>query len=375
MLMKLDKNLQAFFALLRAGLWEQEACLAVYEDIDYSKVNQLAEDHAVCGIIAAGIEHVVDTVVPKETILKFVGSTLQIEQRNVEMDQNVAILVSSFNQKGIEASLVKGQGVAQCYGRPKWRSSGDIDFLLDELNYSKAKDYLSQLVVSPTKEKKKHQKMKHAEFYINNCIIELHGTLHPNLSPKMNYAIDDIQKKMFSEKRFRIWKNGEVEIFMPEPTIDVVFVFTHILQHFFESGIGLRQICDLCRLLWKYNKEINVSSLGSYLKKMGIETEWKAFASLMVTSLGYPKEVMPFYDSSFDRKGDKVLSFIIESGNFGRNLDYSYTKKHKRIIRKGITVFRHLRQALRKTMVFPVDAICFHLYFVKNGLVSAINGD
>lgn len=44
---------------------------------------------------------------------------------------------------------------------------------------------------------------------------------------------------------------------MPRAEEDVVYVFAHILQHFFKGGIGLRQICDWCRLLYTYRDSLN----------------------------------------------------------------------------------------------------------------------
>jgi len=40
---------------------------------------------------------------------------------------------------GVETLLVKGQGIAQCYERPLWRASGDIDLLVDADKYESAK--------------------------------------------------------------------------------------------------------------------------------------------------------------------------------------------------------------------------------------------
>ena len=58
--MRSDKNQEAFFELLRAGLWEKEARLSQFDDIDYSSVLLLAEEQAVVGLVTAGLEQVVD---------------------------------------------------------------------------------------------------------------------------------------------------------------------------------------------------------------------------------------------------------------------------------------------------------------------------
>ena len=58
--MKLNNNLDSFFALLRSGLWNKEAQLSQYKDIDYSAILKLAEEQSVIGLITAGLEYVTD---------------------------------------------------------------------------------------------------------------------------------------------------------------------------------------------------------------------------------------------------------------------------------------------------------------------------
>ena len=362
-------------ALLKAGLWEQEARLLPYGAIDYQEIYQAAEEQAVVGIITAGLEHVVDTNVPKNDLLTFIGMSLQLEQTNKSMNDYIGSLVPAFQKRGLTPVLVKGQGIAQCYERPLWRSSGDVDLIIDKKEYSAAKTFFSKIASTNDYEKKKHQEMMHSEFVHNDWVVELHGTLHANLSTKMDCVIDKIQDKMFQNEKFRKWENGATTVLLPDPNNDVIFVFSHILQHFFESGIGLRQICDLCRLLWTYREEIDPTLLRERLGEMGVITEWKAFASLMVRHLGFPEGEMPLYDKSFDRKGDKILSLILESGNFGRKLDYSYTKKYHPFVRKTITVARQFGKTIDRAIVFPCDSFRFFLHFTKRGIASALNGD
>ena len=49
----MDSNIQAFFSLLRAGLWEKDVHLLSEEKIDYLYIFQLAEEQAVVGLVAA----------------------------------------------------------------------------------------------------------------------------------------------------------------------------------------------------------------------------------------------------------------------------------------------------------------------------------
>ena len=124
---RMDNNIKALFALVRSGLWETEAHLLPYGNVDYLRILELAERQGVVGLVAAGIEHVSDVKVPQSCVLQFIGSTLQIEQRNTLMNKFIEEVVENMRNAGIYTILVKGQGIAQCYERPLWRPSGDVD--------------------------------------------------------------------------------------------------------------------------------------------------------------------------------------------------------------------------------------------------------
>ena len=55
------------------------------------------------------------------------------------MNVFLAKLIEKLRNEGVYAILMKGQGVAQCYECPPWRTCGDIDLLLSERNFDKAK--------------------------------------------------------------------------------------------------------------------------------------------------------------------------------------------------------------------------------------------
>ena len=109
----------------------------------------MAEEQSVLGLVTAGLEHVSDVTVSKDAILQFVGGTLQIEQRNKSMNEFVAQLIEKLRKVDVYALLVKGQGIAQCYARPLWRASGDVDLFLSiciNRSYKKAfNEYLQRM--------------------------------------------------------------------------------------------------------------------------------------------------------------------------------------------------------------------------------------
>ena len=361
--MKLSTNQQAFFALVKAGLWEQEVRLSQYKGIDFTTIQSIAEEQSVVGLITAGLEQVTDVKVPQEILLQFIGSTLQIEQQNKAMNGFVAKLIGRLRKEDVYAILVKGQGIAQCYEKPLWRSSGDVDLLLSEDNYDKAKKVLMPLAIDAEKEFKtfKHLGMTMQGGYV----LELHGTLHSRLSKRVDRVIDEAQKDVFFGGNVRSWNNNGISVFLPSPDNDVIFVFTHILHHFYIEGIGLRQICDWCRLLWVYRDSLDYRLLEYRIWRAGLISEWRAFAALAIEWLGMPVEAMPLYsaDKKWSRKAKQIVTFVLESGNFGHNRQRATGKLNSAWL-KAKDFARHAR-------VFPLDSVKFFWHFMFDGIKLA----
>lgn len=372
---------EVFLALVRAGLWGDVKVngyrLKVKDEptaIDYDKVLRLAEEQSVVGLVAAGLERLTAYSLPLAEKLTLLGKCQLIEQRNEAMNRFIAELVKKMQEAGIKVVLVKGQGVAQCYERPQWRSAGDIDLLLDDENYNKTKAFLSPLsdkAISEDIEK------KHLSVQIGGFTIELHGRMPFALSRRADRVIDEVIADTLckvSDERLavRVWKNGDVDVYLPNADNDVILVFTHYLHHFFIEGVGLKQICDWCRLLWTYRYELDKELLGKRLREMGLMSEWKVFASLTVNTLGMPSEAMPFYDESacYKRKARRVLSHILKSGNLGHNNDVSYRVKHSAFIANVITFFWRLTDFTKLTLVFPKDSPAFFVRYVFQRIKS-----
>ena len=378
-----DYNIQVFFNLLRAGLFpvhgEGNSDIRIDGTTDWNYIYRLAQEQSVQGIVLCGIEELrakgLELSVPKVLLLQWIGEVQMIEQRNKEMNVFVADLIEKLRRNDIYAILVKGQGIAQCYEKPLWRCSGDVDLLLDRSNYQKAKKDLQKGASYIGKEgiDGMHLGMNIAEWE-----VELHGTLHSELSINIDKQIDRIQETVFKEGRIRSWHNGDTDIFLPAPDEDVIFVFTHILQHFYKGGIGLRQICDWCRLLYTYGDSLNYGLLESRIKTLGLKSEWKAFGTLAVEYLGMPEEAMPFLNVNdrniLKKKAERILDFVIMTGNFGHNRDMSYYGESSYLRRKFTSLGRRCVDMLCHIRIFPVDSFRFFGGIVFNGIRSMMRG-
>ena len=83
---------------MRAGLWEREARLLQFKEIDFNEVYRLAEEQSVIGLVAAGLDHVKDIKAPKEIVLQFVGTALQLERQNTAMNKFIGEMLDKMKR-------------------------------------------------------------------------------------------------------------------------------------------------------------------------------------------------------------------------------------------------------------------------------------
>lgn len=366
--------IEPFFELVKAGLWSdgnQE--IRIDRTTDWNEVYQLAQDQSVQGLVLAGLEHS-DIKPPKELLLQWIGEVQLIEQQNKAMNQFVGELIEKMRKAGIYCLLVKGQGVAQCYERPLWRAGGDIDLYMSNENFQKSRSFFRPLVESNEID---DDYASSINMHYGDWVVEIHTSQHTNLSSKIDKVLDTIHKDLFYCGDVRSCNICGTHIFLPSVDNDVIIVFTHFLKHFYKGGIGLRQICDWCRLLWTYRDTLDLELLEKRIRKAGLLDEWRAFGEFAVKYLGMPIDAMPLYADSakWQRKADKISVFILEVGNLGHNRDNSYYGKYPFLIRKTISFGRRLKDLMRHAKFFPMNSVRFLFGMTMSGLKAASHGE
>ena len=101
--MTLDNNTQAYFELVRVGLWaDMDANLDLLckqsdqgrtnDKVDWEKVYQLAVEQSVIGLVLAGIEHS-NVKPPQELLLQWIGEVQMLEHQNKAMNVFIALFI------------------------------------------------------------------------------------------------------------------------------------------------------------------------------------------------------------------------------------------------------------------------------------------
>lgn len=382
----MDNNTKAFLELIRAGLWEdlkfkdESLNFKDFGSVDWDALLLLAREQSVVGLLAAGLEHVKDVQVPHGWAFQVVRKALSLEQKNRNKNVFVNELTGELEGEGIRAVMVKGQGLAQCYKRPLWRASGDIDLYLDEDDFQKAKAFFRPRV---NKFDPDNDYTRHINMTYKGWVVEIHANQHSRLSARTDRVLDEVHRDIFYKGGVRIWDNGGKAVTLPSADNDAILVFTHFLHHFYNGGIGLRQICDWCRLLYTYRESLNYGLLESRIRQMGLLTEWKVFGALATEYLGYPKDSMPMLndndnldlDDNLRRKAERIMDFIMEVGNFGHNRDTSYYKKYPFVVRKAISFGIRMKDVVRHARIFPADSLRFMLNMMRYSFRAVSHGE
>lgn len=382
-----------FLELVKVGLWGNgNLDIRIDNPTDWDSICQLAQEQSLQGLVLQGIEsfRIQDSgfKIPQMLLLQWIGEVQMIEQQNKEMNAFIAEFIEKLRKEGIYTILVKGQGIAQCYEKPLWRCSGDVDLFLSESNYERAKLLLQPMASHVDDE---GISAKHLGMTIDGFVVELHGTLHGGLSSKVDGELDEVKNDTFIKGNVRSWNNNGVQVFLLNAENEVFYVFTHFLQHFYKEGVGLRQVCDWCRLLWTYKYSLNSELLEKRIRRAGLMSEWKVFGALAIEYLGFPKEAMPFLNDNDDldarsamplglsknlkKKADRIMEFILKSGNMGHNRDMSHFSKYPYLIRKCVSMCRRIGDLINHARIFPLDSLRFFPRIMFNGVISAIRGE
>jgi hypothetical protein len=73
-------------------------------------------------------------------------------------------------------------------------------------------------------------------------------------------------------------------------------------------------------------------------------------------------------------KASRVLSFIMNSGNFGNKRDFSYYDKYPKLITKVISFYLHSKDCIFYSTIFPVDSLKVWWILFRRGIMSVVRG-
>lgn len=357
-----DKTISArgvLFDLLRRGLWvdRPEFVVADFNKVDsrtWEDVYNLARKHTVEAVVFDAFKYLPKDSLPPETLLaRWVVQIERIEKRNQQLNNFIASQWRWFQSNDFSPLMLKGQGVAQAYAIPSHRISGDIDWRLDELSYSNAKNLLELLNQDLTSDG-----LASLSYIRKGVIVEHHKDVFNLTNPFLKGYLKGLVEQ--SEAKNAMITIGGEKIKVLSPLMQIVQVNIHILKHLLAFGVGLRQLCDSARIYHYYRGSYDPGELQRIYQRMGVLSWTHYLHDVLVKHFGLLASDLP-YPVPHGIQSEWMIEEIWMSGNFGYHDErYKNGKLNKLSVRPDslVRVWRSFRQ-YRK--IAPMESVFFIL--------------
>ena len=315
-----------FYELMQVALGHRECLSHNPEEAEWKDAYDDAVQQAIAGVCFTAIQKLAqDQRPPKNVYWEWLGLVTRIQQQNELMDRRTAEIWKRLNDDGLDAVVLKGQGVATLYGDlAPYRQSGDIDIWVKG-GYQKVCDYVQK--THPTLDMAYH---RFCYDYFKDMEVELHH--RPTL---MRNLLDDRKLakwyNSFGADRFVYLEDKGFAV--PPVEFNRIFILTHIYRHFLFEGIGLRQVMDYYFVL-KSQNEIENGEARIILRELRLLRFAEAMMWVLHTQFGLEKKKL-ICDMN-EKEGRFVLEEILQTGNFGRGEKRYHFKKMKTLRRMSM---------------------------------------
>lgn len=372
-----------FFELLRYALGTSKCCPPM-RLCEWREVFEIAKKQTVAGFIASALKSCGDGVLIdtdecskgafEALIMDWMGEAMKAERRNLKVNSDVVSEFHKLESLGLECCLLKGQGNAMLYPIPGSRTPGDIDVWVRFKGAANTDERIREIIKLIRREKPNAKATYHHidASDINGTPVEVHYRPQFLFYYRHNKALQNFFMSHADEQFAHKVILCGCEIAVPTSTFNVVFQLSHIYNHLFHEGIGLRQIIDYYYVLKEYallsrstNAKDNTSQFGDLLQSMGLLNIARALMWILVTMFGMEREwAVVELD---EKRGRFVLNEVLRGGNFGRNDNRynfgnsSFGKNMQRLCRDG-----------RLLSYFPTEALSeplfrlWHAWWRKN---------
>ena len=257
-------DITAIFAFLKYCLGSKENMSRMVAGMDWQELYSFASKQALLGLCFEGIERLgkeypeelKQNPIGRELLMTWMGKAQQIRRQNMKVNAVAGKLFSMLREDGMRCCVLKGQGNALMYPNPYSRTPGDIDVWVNAsreriMEYASKKFVLGEDI-----------RLQHLETSLDGVPVELHFFPCSMNNPLYNARLQKWFKRNADLQCSNVVSlpDGIGEIAIPTTAFNVVYQLTHLYHHFFDEGIGMRQIIDYYHVVCDFYKVYQNSS-------------------------------------------------------------------------------------------------------------------
>ena len=342
------------FEFLKYCLGNKTDMSMVVAKMDWRQLYSFASKQAILGFCFDGIERLgqeypaelKDNPIGQDLLMTWMGKAQQIHRRNMKVNEVAAKLYRQLREDGLRCCVLKGQGNALMYSNPYSRTPGDIDVWVNAsraeiMDYGRSHFKLGDDI-----------RYQHMETVVDGVPVELHFIPCIMNNPIYNHRLQKWFKRNADLQCSNVVSlpDDAGEIAVPTTAFNVIYQLCHLYHHFFDEGVGFRQIIDYYLVIEslpqitqintdeihtpsklrlssadnnqsaEYKRNINGQNFVALQRELKYLGLWKFAGAVMYVLhevLGLPEDklICPMDE----KRGKLLLSEIMDGGNFGKH--------------------------------------------------------
>ena len=268
-----------FFEFLQVAVGNRKSLSAAINESDWLRLFDFCKKQALIGVGFSAVEklHAVGVVCPANIRMQWMALAFQIEKRNALLNEQCRKLTEQYGHDGLSTCILKGQG--NCLNYPEElrnrRQCGDIDVWVAPLpptgGCHNGADNGAGIAIAVQTGK---NDVEYVEYHGRKAVIEyvrmqhrLNGNnekpvirYHHIEAPKMDGTEVEVHFRVgfvnspLRNFRMQRWFDAHADVCMknktqigfalPTSSVNVVYQMCHLFTHYFDEGLGLRQLMD-----------------------------------------------------------------------------------------------------------------------------------
>jgi len=305
-----------FFELIQIALGNRECLSLTPSAQEWVDIYKESECQAVTGILIHGIDRLPAEQRPSQALLlQWIGVGQMIEQSNRLLNGRCKELLSNLTSAGLHPSILKGQGIAQCYPEAlqKIGQPGDIDVYVSD-GRGKAIGYARSVGQNNIEWDYKHL---HLNVW-DDTEVEMHYHVEVLLNLWKNRKLQKWFKAHAEQLYCHTESTDNTDLITPTAEFNVFYILLHIYRHFLYEGVGQRQIVDYYFVLRTVHGEgLMVEDYVGAVRDFGMEKFAKGLMWVMHETLGMPCDWMLWEPD--EKECRYILEQVMTGGNFGHH--------------------------------------------------------
>ena len=398
-----------FFEFLQVAVGNRESLSGSVTDADWHRLFEFCKKQALIGVGFTAVEklHAMGVVCPAALRMQWMALALQIEKRNALLNEQCRQLTDRYKHDGFSTCILKGQG--NCLNYPEGlrtrRIPGDIDVWTAPLcgisvAVQTGRNDVEYATYNGFRAVREYVRMQHRiDGYFEKPVVRYHHIEAPKMdgtevevhfrpcyahSPLRNWRM----QRWFEEHADVCMKNKtHMGFAVPTASVNVVYQMCHLFSHYFDEGLGLRQLMDYYFALRVWHDDVmeckDLQSQGMWSEGLGTAVMSKEEVMAVLRSFGMKKfasAVMYVLHEVFsmpkrqlitddrllindcpwmicepnEKEGRKLLEEIMKGGNFGQYDTRDAALKKGGMMKHGVW---KLKRVMRLVRSYPEEAL------------------